>query len=248
MNGNEMDMNESTANRSSMRQTLSDLMDGHADGACAGRVSDAWRSDAAARADWHLYHVIGDVLRTPELAPRVRGSASRVTAVAVDAPLGHDAASVDTEFLALFRERLAREPVVLAPMQPVASRADERADAMATRNVAASSSARAAWRAPVAVAAGFMAVAAVVVVTQLGGLGSAPSGPVMAAAPSSVAGAQVQAVSQQGLPASASPTFVNNDQRMVRDARLDQYLAAHRQFGALSGGVVRGVSAAAPER
>lgn len=46
------------------------------------------------RADWHAYHLIGDVLRTPDLAT---------------AP-GHDAA-----FMAGLRARLAAEPVVLAP-------------------------------------------------------------------------------------------------------------------------------------
>jgi sigma-E factor negative regulatory protein RseA len=71
---------------------LSALADGDATvlpAACA-----LWRDDAEARATWHAYHLIGDVLRSDDLA----------------APPERDAA-----FLAAVRARLAAEPVVLAP-------------------------------------------------------------------------------------------------------------------------------------
>jgi len=85
---------ESTASTSP--EWLSAAADGDAD--ALGRALRALREGDAAgsrvRADWHAYHLIGDVLRTPDLAT---------------AP-GHDAA-----FMAGLRARLAAEPVVLAP-------------------------------------------------------------------------------------------------------------------------------------
>ena len=85
---------ESTASTSP--EWLSAAADGDAD--ALGRALRALREGDAAgsrvRADWHAYHLIGDVLRTPDLAT---------------AP-GHDAA-----FMAGLRARLVAEPVVLAP-------------------------------------------------------------------------------------------------------------------------------------
>lgn len=84
------------------RVALSALMDGQTDG-----CDDAcrwWRNDAGARADWHAWHVIGDVMRSDEHR----------------ADAAHDA-----RFLARVREQLAREPVVLAP-EPVAVAAARR--------------------------------------------------------------------------------------------------------------------------
>jgi sigma-E factor negative regulatory protein RseA len=76
------------------REILSALADGQVqpgefDIACA-----AWRDDAEGRACWHAYHLIGDVMRSDELA----------------AWSGHD-----EEFLQSLRSRLAKEPVPLAP-------------------------------------------------------------------------------------------------------------------------------------
>lgn len=73
-------------------EPLSALADG--DPQAVAAACSAWRDDAAARRAWHSYHLIGDVMRSDELAARP----------------GHDAA-----FLAGVRARLAAEPVVLAP-------------------------------------------------------------------------------------------------------------------------------------
>lgn len=83
------------------RRWLSALADGDADAAQAG--CELWRQDAEARRTWHAYHLIGDVLRSDELA----GDPAR-----------------DEAFLARLRERLAAEPVPLSPA-PVAQRAAE---------------------------------------------------------------------------------------------------------------------------
>ncbi len=236
------------------KQWLSDLMDGHVDGSGVVRACAAWRGDVVAREDWHLYHVIGDVLRTPELAPRARH---------------RDHGSGDAAFLAAVRARLVLEPVVLMP-EPVPHVAAQKA-AASERPTGTVAHVKSGWRAPMAVAAGFMAVAAVVAVTRMGGLGTGPAAPVLATAPEAATTTVATSPSANALvatstgPATAAPAaggtarpsnatvMLVNDQRMVRDARLDRYLAAHRQFGdgpvgALPGGVVRSVSSTAPER
>lgn len=75
-----------------VRAALSALMDG--DEAAADQACRAWRGDAAARDDWHTYHLIGDLLRSDEH----RCEPAR-----------------DALFVASLRERLAQEPAVLAP-------------------------------------------------------------------------------------------------------------------------------------
>jgi sigma-E factor negative regulatory protein RseA len=78
-----------------LRTWLSDLADGEAEGPASQAACNAWRDRAEMRQTWHTYHLIGDVLRSDELAR----------------PAAHDAA-----FLARLRGELAREPVVMAPM------------------------------------------------------------------------------------------------------------------------------------
>ena len=76
------------------REHLSALVDGEADAASSRSSCGLWHASAEARGDWHAWQLIGDVLRSDELA----------------SDAAHDAA-----FLAAFRKRLAGEPVVLAP-------------------------------------------------------------------------------------------------------------------------------------
>ena len=84
----------SEASRVASFEWLSALGDGEVDADAAGRSCAMWQADVEARRDWHSWQLIGDVLRSDELA----------------SDAGHDAA-----FLAAFRARLAIEPVVLAP-------------------------------------------------------------------------------------------------------------------------------------
>lgn len=169
------------------RETISALADGeHAelDRACA-----LWRDDAQARATWHTYHLIGDVLRSDDLA----SSPAR-----------------DAAFLAAVRGRLAAEPAIVAPL------------AMPPRRR------RQAWLMPVAVAAGFVAVAGVLVVVRM----AAPEGaaPLVAGAPAPAASVTL-AGSGGGAP--VAPVYSG---QMIRDPHLDRYLQAHR--AALVGGAV----------
>jgi sigma-E factor negative regulatory protein RseA len=165
-------LNSSGSPSDAMRQSLSALMDGRVDDASLDGAFAAWRSDAQARECWHAYHLIGDVLRSDELAVQP----------------AHDEA-----FLTALRGKLAAEPV---PLAPGGRDGGERR-----------------WRqrlvAPAAVAAGFVAVAGVLVVLR----GAAPQ----EGGPSAlVAGG-----------AAAETLVVNRE--VIRDARLDRYLAAHRK-------------------
>lgn len=195
-------------------ERLSALMDGQAAGAGQGPAStqdwsaacQEWADSPACRQRWHAYHLIGDALRSQELA----------------AAPEHDAA-----FLATFRQRLAAEPVVLAPapLLPTASAPQPAA------------SRRLGWAAPAAVAAGFMAVAGVLVVLRA----PAPEPAALVAQPAarSAPGAAVSLVNASAAPqAGSAPMIVVNGQ-MIRDARLDRYLAAHR-------GPAQGASLTAP--
>jgi sigma-E factor negative regulatory protein RseA len=137
----------------------------------------------------------------------------------------------DAAFLGRLRERLQREPAVLAPM-PV-RRAPRRA-----------------WLAPAAVAAGFMVVAGALIVTRVtvpdGNAGSdrlARDG----------SGGATPVVASLESAASASAVAAPADGVLLRSAELDRYLAAHRQYAPTStlaapGGIVRSAAVAAPGR
>jgi sigma-E factor negative regulatory protein RseA len=186
------------------RQLLSSLMDGDlAPGELSGAIA-RWREDDDARASWHAYHLIGDVLRSDDLAT---------------------APARDERFLRALRARLADEPATpaaapqlaavppgpetSAPMLPPLVQADA---------VPARRRANGWLMAPAAVAAGFVVVAGVLVVNRM-------TASTQAAAP--------QMALNQPAPGA-----------LVRDARLDRYLAAHRNLGnglAGAGGAERSV-------
>ena len=119
----------------------------------------------------------------------------------------------DAAFLSALRGRLAQEPVPLA----VASRAPKHASG--TR-----------WRgrlmAPFAMAAGFVAVTGVLVLTRVSMPGAADGVPVATG--------------------SGQPDVMAVNGQLIRDARLDRYLSAHRQLSTgasvhVPGTVVRSV-------
>ncbi|MBS0444590.1 MAG: sigma-E factor negative regulatory protein [Proteobacteria bacterium] len=123
----------------------------------------------------------------------------------------------DAAFLAGLRARLAAEPVVLAPQMPVDAfdePARNAANGVAVRR-------RSAWRAPAAVAAGFFVVAgALLLLRDPAPLpGDAPVGgglrPTAAPVPVAAISFGPQIVTGSGV---------------VRDPRLDRYLAAHKEF------------------
>ena len=192
------------------RWLLSALADGEADAAESGRGCAAWSAgDAAARESWHAYHLIGDVLRSEDLA----GAPQR-----------------DRDFLARLSHRLDAEPAVLAPA-PLQAAAPVR---------------RRAWLMPAALAASVMALATVLVVTI--GPGGGNPAPTLAAAPAAPAVVAVAASAAQVVAEVAPPGG-----RVVRDAQLDRYLRAHRDYatalpGSLPGGSGRSIATVSLDR
>jgi len=85
---------ESDMTAGAWRQALSDLADGRARPGQAEALAAAWKENPAVRRDWHAIHLIGDTLRSTELAQETRPAA---------------------DFLAELRGRLAAEPVPLRP-------------------------------------------------------------------------------------------------------------------------------------
>jgi sigma-E factor negative regulatory protein RseA len=152
----------------------------------------------------------------------------------------------DAAFLQVLRARLAAEPVVLAP-QADDARATE-APLPSVRTVA-----RASWRSwvgPAAVAAGFMAVASVLVVTREAPPMSGPGDAIVQAAADqrALAAASLQSSDQVG----EAQTMVA-DGKLIRDARLERYFAAHKQFGGSSAlgvpsGFLRAATTQTPDR
>ncbi|HEV7913008.1 MAG TPA: anti-sigma 24 factor, partial [Albitalea sp.] len=170
---------------------------------------------------------IGDVLRSDDLAS---------TAIR------------DAAFLATLRVRLSAEPTVFAPQPAV--EADTALARPGVAQVAARGRAqRRSWRTPSAVAAGFVLVAGAVMVTRAPTTGTGQrDGAVVAAggvAPVAVAG------SGQGLTDAVAVARTRGP--LIRDARLDRYLAAHQQFAGTSvlgvpSGFLRNAAADAPNR
>lgn len=193
-------MSEPLNERDVVRACLSAMADGEAMEGEMRRALQAWRDDEGCRADWHGYTLIGDAMRSDDLA---------------SSGGGHDA-----HFLSCLRARLADEPVVLAPMAPVGV-----PEAPAPSNVVplragvrwrrALVSYRG-WTTSAAVAAGcVMAVGAAMVWRS----------PLSGVAPAGVELAQVQPVAMPASMAEVAATMP-----MQRNPQLDRYLMAHRQF------------------
>ncbi|MCK6426343.1 MAG: sigma-E factor negative regulatory protein [Burkholderiaceae bacterium] len=198
-------MNDSELPRGSDEASLSALMDGELDDPQVAAACAAWRRDARQQARWHAYHLVGDVLRSDELArPPER----------------------DEAFLAALRSRLEREPVVLAPTQ----RSDMPAPPLPLPGVATGTDGsavasvvkwpsspparvrRVRWAAPVGIAAGVMMVAGVVWSLR----GEAPSS-LAAWGPTAPA-------------ASTPPAGAVDARQALAEAELERYLRAHREF------------------
>lgn len=178
-------------------ERLSALVDGELDADGAAQACGHWRDSGEARASWHAYQVIGDVLRSDDLA--------------------RDPAR-DADFLRSLRVRLRDEPVVLAPA-PLAA-----AEIPARR-------ARWSWRASSAVAAGFVVVAGAAVMVMREPAGVPATSVAVAAAPKAV---PTPVAAASPIVVAAEPQALVANGKLIRDARLDRYLAAHKQFAGSS--------------
>lgn len=133
--------------RTHARAQLSSLMDGDSSSDTVAVACRHWKQDTDARAQWHAYHLIGDVLRSEDLCRR---------------------SDADAEFLQAVRTRLAQEPVVLAPtMAPLVTALDTDAGGSAGGSRRSRFHLRR-WVAPIGMAAGVALVAGAVLVTRPG--------------------------------------------------------------------------------
>ena len=199
--------------RAAALERLSALVDGELDAAALAQTCAHWREGAEVRGAWHAYHLIGDVLRSDDLACEP----------------GRDAA-----FMQALRTRLASEPVVLAPQA-----ADATAAWPSEARRVGGASRRWSWMAPSVAAAGFFAVAGVLLLTRAPATSSGrPTDAAMALAaqPGALAplgAAPMLANELAGAEAEAPQSQVASGQ-LIRDARLDRYLEAHQQFAGSS--------------
>jgi sigma-E factor negative regulatory protein RseA len=193
--------------RAAVLERLSALMDGELEVGGVDTACSHWRDSVASRSSWHAYQLIGDVLRSDDLA----------------SDPAHDA-----DFLNAVRARLAQEPVVLAP-RPLES-AVAAARLAAARAASTVRGGRWSWIAPsAAAAAGFVAIAGVLMLTR-------PAG----TQPDLQAGTSLARAGVGSIPAVSSVPGVGEPQtvvasgQVIRDARLDRYLDAHKQFAGSS--------------
>jgi sigma-E factor negative regulatory protein RseA len=142
----------------------------------------------------------------------------------------------DAQFLGRLRERLATEPVLLVPARTSRWQVWRRG-----------------WGAPMTVAAGFAAVAGLLVVMRV----AAPDAGVQDRSAQLASGSTSSATGSQGVvaaPAAASMAgALTRDGGLLRNPDLDRYLAAHKQFSDTSaltvpGGMVRNAAVAVPDR
>lgn len=174
------------------QELVSALADGQLHGEAFARGVQAAATDPAGREAWQTYHLIGDVLRSGELA---RGSAPAA-------------------FLGRLQVRLREEQNAPLQLDPSVSQTRP-APGFPAEPAANDGLFR--WK----LLAGVASLAAVAAVAwSVGGAARAPDGPAMAAA---------QPRSQPVVVQAATPGQV-----MIRDPRLDEFLAAHRQFGGAS--------------
>jgi sigma-E factor negative regulatory protein RseA len=175
--------------------------------------------DAQDRAAWSTYHLLGDVLRSDDLAEHASDGAG---------------------FMARFSARLADEPHLLAPAPhahpltaPAAATASAAPTGDANLSVIAASSGMRRRVAPAFAVAAAAAILSWVVLPQLQHLGN-PGMVGISPAALSAAGVPTTDVRQVAVattPAAPASTQAN----VVRDAALDQYLEAHMQFASHPG-------------
>lgn len=178
-------------NQIETQEMISALADGQLHGEAFARGVEAVAADPEARQAWLTYHLIGDVLRSQELAQGSAGFAERL------------------------RDRLSQEPSFA--IDSIADRAQQASTGgLFEAKSPAANDPSFRWK----MVAGFASLAAVAAIgwTVASTLGVKPDQAQMAVAPAG--SGTVLAAGERGT--------------MLRDARLDELLAAHRQLGGAS--------------
>ncbi|MBX3658705.1 MAG: sigma-E factor negative regulatory protein [Ramlibacter sp.] len=186
------------SSRADRDDTISALADGQLRGAEFARAVEHVSASAQARATWQAYHLIGDVLRSPELAP-LPSSAG---------------------FIERLQASLAHEPIQPLAIHSVADAGDlTGAESTFGAQTAPANASTFRWK----LVAGLASLAAVAAVSwSVTGGGSGPP--------------RAQGELAQVTPATPPQMVLagNERQAMIRDPRLDELLAAHRQAGGAS--------------
>lgn len=169
-------------------ERICDLVDGHEPDGTRAQALNALLSDRQAIHTWHVYHVIGDVLRSSELAP----------------------SKSDYAFLERLERRLENEPACRVSSE----------DSSPVHRISGVSSANAAvfrWKMVGGVASfALVSVLGVSLWSQTGLRGDAQLA--------------VHNTAVQSTPTTLVATDTGAG-TMLRDARLDELMAAHRQLG-----------------
>ena len=173
---------KTTLSNTDVGESMSALADGELRGEAFAQTMAAFEQDPALLASWHDYHLIGDVLRSPDL---------RVTSTA-------------SPFLTRLQSRLAQEAV-----QPAAP--TEVSLPMPVASQAAANDSVFQWK----MLAGMASMAAVAMMVWTLAVPTSSTGQQLAQSPASTD--SVLVASPQGT--------------IVRDARLEALLAAHKQVG-----------------
>lgn len=175
-----------------------------ADGELAGQHVDgalAFLRQEDGRADWDVYHQIGDVLRSDDMAVKLSpGFAARMVA------------------------RLDAEPTIMAPARLAESTMSIPSDAGAARQVKR-------WAMPGMVAAAAMAAFAFVTTPQLMVAMKSGSSVDVSSTVASVSGvAPTVATTSSGAEQSIVVAATVPEGVVLRDPRIDDYLLAHQRF------------------
>ncbi|MCZ2291620.1 MAG: sigma-E factor negative regulatory protein [Burkholderiales bacterium] len=228
------------------RERLSGLVDGECASADLEDTCSRWARDKELQRDWRMYHLIGDVLRSEELGAAATG---------------------DGAFLTALRPRLAAQPTPLAPAP------------LPRRRRPATPSGRSIWPLMVAGLAGVVVTGSAVWMLRPGVQGPvADWGDTFVAvsgfgSPGDGGFGRIAAMPLMEVPGladawNASSTFASTgvaaapvaghvarplDRQMLRDARLDAYIEAHRDMlaplpVAMPGAALRGVDIRAAQR
>jgi sigma-E factor negative regulatory protein RseA len=187
-------------------ERISALADGQLGDDDVDALVTAMGASDEARAAWHSYHVIGDVLRDGDLAD----------------------AATDTAFVARLRQRLADQPQAATVIEPVpVAKVPALRPAMPAPTADVGRLGMPAANDPVVRWKWLAAAASMAAIAILGWNVTRPG---TDAAGQLAAGQQVplQAVVVQS---AAKPEL---EPVMLRDPRLDELMAAHRQYGATS--------------
>ena len=177
---------KTTLSNTDVGESMSALADGELRGDAFAQTMAACEQDPALLTSWHDYHLIGDVLRSPDL---------RVTSTA-------------SPFLTRLQSRLAQEAV--QPAAPTYASLPTPASLPAPTQAAANDPVFQ-WK----MLAGMASMAAVAMMVWTLAVPTSSTSPQLAQSPASTD--SVLVASPQGT--------------IVRDARLEELLAAHKQVG-----------------